>query len=154
MLPHTHVCARDEGFGGLTCNTEIVVKVVHRPGSAPFRRHQPHNNCDTHDRCMVPFQYSCTCTRHSHARGRLRISFGRIYSDEGFLFPFSFLQKKNQKTRKGYQVSPAMGGEETGGCMRPVLSYCALPAVTRALFLLTLPLLLLLVLCFCFIILV
>ena len=29
------------GGGGSTCNTEIVAEVVHRPGSAPFRRHRP-----------------------------------------------------------------------------------------------------------------
>ena len=40
-----------------------------------------------------------------------------------FFFPFSFFSKKSQENKKrGYQVSPAVGGEETEGCMRPVLT--------------------------------
>ena len=47
-----------------------------------------------------------------HMRGTIVDQFG----------PFPFFKKEAGKQEKGYQVSPAMGGEETGGCMRPVLS--------------------------------
>ena len=62
--------------------------------------------------------------------GRLWISFGHIYSEKDFLLFLFFFPKKNHENKKGDQVSPAVGGEEMGGCMRPVLNYCALPAVT------------------------
>ena len=32
MRSHAHVCVRDRGVGGSTCNTKIAVGVVHRPG--------------------------------------------------------------------------------------------------------------------------
>ena len=47
-----------------------------------------------------------------------------IYSENDLLF-FSlfFFSKKSQENKKwGYQVSPAVGGEETEGCMCPVLT--------------------------------
>ena len=54
--------------------------------------------------------------------GRLWSGFYGIYSENDLLFSLFFFSKKSQENKKwGYQVSPAVGGEETGGFMRPVL---------------------------------
>jgi hypothetical protein len=75
---------------------------------------------------MVAFQPSCTCVRHAHARDgllqRFCLSIGVQQWVESSFVPLLF-SKKNQENQKwGYQVSPAVGGEETRGCMRPVLA--------------------------------
>ena len=55
--------------------------------------------------------------------GRLWSSFAGIYSEKDFLFSLFFFSKKNQENKKDRVPSlPAVGGEETEGCMRPVLT--------------------------------
>ena len=73
--------------------------------------------------CMVAFQHSCTCVA-SHARDDCGVvSAVSIVKNDLIFFPFLFFSKKSRESKKwGYQVSPAVGGEETGGCMRPVLT--------------------------------
>ena len=69
--------------------------------------------------------------RSMHARDDCEADSAVSIAKRIFFFPFSFFPKRIGRTRKtGYQVSPAVGGEETGGGMRPVLSYCVLPGFT------------------------
>ena len=42
--------------------------------------------------------------------------------EKDFLFPFSFFQNISENKKVRYQAPPAMGGEETGGCICPVLN--------------------------------
>ena len=103
--------------------------MMHRRGisTIPTTPATQHNK---HDRCMVAFQHSCMCV-HIACAGQLWTSFGSINSEKDFLFSLFFFPKRIGKPRKtGYRVSPAVGGEETGGGMRPVLSYCVLPGFT------------------------
>ena len=67
----------------------------------------------------------------SHAQDNCGLASALFIAKRNFFLPFLFFSKRIGKTRKtGYQVSPAVAGEETGGCMRPVLSYCVLPGFT------------------------
>ena len=116
------MCVQDRGFGGNLQHRN------HRRSSTPPRFSTtpttPATQHSRHGRCMVAFQHSCVCVRIACV-GRLWSSFGGIYSENAW-FPFLFLKESGKQGRGTKSPALAMGREETGGYMCPVLRCCVL----------------------------